>query len=55
MISYLRGKFLYRTDEGNIVLDVNGIGFEINVTNDVLGSIEHASDEEIEIYTYMQV
>ena len=55
MISYLRGKFLYRTDEGTIVLDVNGIGFEVSVTNDVLGMIEHTGDDEIEIYTYMQV
>lgn len=55
MISYLRGKYLDRTDEGNIIIDVNGIGFEVNVTAEVLGRIEHNIDEETEIYTYMQV
>ena len=55
MISYLRGKYLDRTDEGNIIIDVNGIGFEVNVTAEVLGRIEHNINEETEIYTYMQV
>ena len=55
MISYLRGKYLDRTDEGNIIIDVNGIGFEVNVTAEVLGRIEHNAGEETEIYTYMQV
>ena len=55
MISYLRGKYLNRTEEGNIILCVNGIGFKVSVTTDVLGRIEHGKDEEIELYTYMQV
>ncbi len=55
MISYLRGKYLDRTDEGNIIIDVNGIGFEVNVTAEVLGRIEHNAGEETELYTYMQV
>ncbi|MBR4344736.1 MAG: Holliday junction branch migration protein RuvA [Lachnospiraceae bacterium] len=55
MISYLRGKYLDRTEDGNIIILVNGIGFEVTVTTEVLGMIEHRKDEEIEIYTYMQV
>ena len=55
MISYLRGKYINRTDEGSIIIDVNGIGFEVSVPGEVLGNIYHNEDSEIELYTYMQV
>ena len=55
MISYLRGKCIDRTDDGSIIIDVNGIGFEVAVTADVLGMVYHNDGSEIELYTYMQV
>lgn len=55
MISYLRGKYINRTDDGTIILDVNGIGFEVAVTAEILGKTFLNSNEEIELYTYMQV
>ena len=55
MISYLRGKYLNRTEEGSIILDINGIGFEVFVTGDVLGRTALGTETELELYTYMQV
>ena len=55
MISYLKGKYIDRTDEGSLIINVNGIGFEVFVQGEVLGRATFAGDEDIELYTYMQV
>lgn len=55
MISYLKGKYIDRTDDGSIILNVNGIGFEVYVTAEVLGRAAYNNDDDIELYTYMQV
>ena len=55
MISYLRGKYLDRTEEGSLIIDVGGIGFEVFVPGEVFGKAAYNSNEEIELYTYMQV
>ncbi len=55
MISYLKGKYIDRTDEGSIILNVNGIGFEVFVTAEVLGKTAFLNDDDIELFTYMQV
>ena len=55
MISYLKGKYIDRTDEGSIILNVNGIGFEVFVTAEVLGKAAYANDDDTELFTYMQV
>jgi len=55
MISYLNGKYIDRTEEGNIILNVNGIGFEVSVTGEVLGRVAYNNTDEIELFTYMQV
>ena len=55
MISYLKGKYIDRTEEGNIILNVNGIGFEVSVTGEVLGRVAYNNTDEIELFTYMQV
>ena len=55
MISYLKGKYIDRTDDGSIILNVNGIGFEVFVTGEVLGKAAFNNTEDIELYTYMQV
>lgn len=55
MISYLKGKYIDRTDEGSLIINVNGIGFEVFVPGEVLGRASFAGDEDIELFTYMQV
>ena len=55
MISYLKGKYIDRTDEGSLIINVNGIGFEVFVHGEVLGRASFAGDEDIELFTYMQV
>ncbi|MBR5179808.1 MAG: Holliday junction branch migration protein RuvA [Lachnospiraceae bacterium] len=55
MISYLKGKYIDRTDDGSIIINVNGIGFEVFVTGEVLGKAAFNNTEDIELYTYMQV
>lgn len=55
MISYLKGKYIDRTEEGSIILNVNGIGFEVAVTGEVLGRVAFNNTDEIELFTYMQV
>lgn len=54
MISYLRGRLLDWSDDGVIILDVNGVGYEVSVPTRTLGAICSCSSE-IELYTYLQV
>ena len=53
MISYIRGDVLFR-NESSVVIDVNGIGYEVFVPYNVMCAIER-SQGQIELYTYMQV
>ena len=53
MISYIRGDVLFR-NEASVVIDVNGIGYEVFVPNNVMGAIERAQGQ-VELYTYLQV
>ena len=53
MISYLKGKYIDRTDDGSIIINVNGIGFEVFVTGEVLGKVAYNNTDEIELFTYM--
>ena len=55
MISYLKGKYIDRTEEGSLIINVNGIGFEVFVPAEVFGRAAYDRDIEIELYTYMQV
>lgn len=55
MISYLKGKYIDRTDEGSLIINVNGIGFEVFVPAELLGRASFNNDAELELYTYMQV
>lgn len=55
MISYLKGKYIDRTDEGSLILNVNGIGFEVFVPAELLGRASFNNDADLELYTYMQV
>lgn len=52
MISYLRGKVVYLTEE-TLVLDVNGVGYEIYCSGGAFRKI--GNSETAEIYTYLQV
>ena len=55
MISYLKGKYIDRTDDGSLIINVNGIGFEVFVPAELLGRASFNSDAELELFTYMQV
>ncbi len=55
MISYLKGKYIDRTDEGSLIINVNGIGFEVFVPAELLGRASFNSEADLELYTYMQV
>ena len=53
MFNFIDGKVVAR-QEGFIVLDHNGIGFEIGVSNNTLVEIQNIQDT-VRIYTYLQV
>lgn len=53
MIVALQGRFIEAT-ESTIVLDVQGVGYEINVTGSVLKSLPPVG-QELHILTYLQV
>ncbi|MBR4144954.1 MAG: Holliday junction branch migration protein RuvA [Lachnospiraceae bacterium] len=55
MISYLKGKYIDRTDEGSLIINVNGIGFEVFVPAELLGRASFNTDADLELYIYMQV
>ena len=52
MIAYLRGKVVYLTEE-TVVLDVNGVGYEIYCSGGAFRKIGNA--DTAELYTYLQV
>ena len=54
MISYIRGDVLFR-NESSVVIDVNGIGYEVFVPYPVLCAMERAKGSQVELYTYLQV
>jgi holliday junction DNA helicase RuvA len=52
MYAYLRGKFSYKS-AAQVYVDVNGVGYEVNVTLNTYTAIQ--SLEEGKLYTYLQV
>ena len=52
MIAFLKGKVEFKTNS-YIVMDVNGIGFKVFMTESSIQSIE--KEQEIKVYTYMRV
>ncbi len=53
MISYIRGDVLFR-NESSVVVDVNGIGYEVFVPYNVMCTLERTGGQ-VELYTYLQV
>ena len=53
MISYIKGE-LTEISEGIIVVENNGIGFNINVPATVISSLSSIG-EEVKVYTYLQI
>lgn len=53
MIAFLKGEVADMT-EGSVVLDVNGVGYEVLVPGQLLSMLEGIG-QEIKLYTYMQV
>ena len=52
MYAYLKGKFVLKS-ASQIVLDVNGVGYEVNITLNTFSAIETL--EEGKLFIYMQV
>lgn len=52
MITQIRGKLVEKTPT-QVVLDCNGIGYEINISLYTFSSL--SSDENIQLYTHLQV
>lgn len=53
MIAFLRGEVADMT-EGTVVLDVNGVGYEVLVPGQLLSMLEGIG-QQLKLYTYMQV
>lgn len=51
MIGYLKGKIIEKK-EGYLLVDVNNIGYEVNVSTNTLIAV---NSEDVCLYTYMQV
>lgn len=52
MIAFLKGKVEFKTNS-YIVMDVNGIGFKVFMTESSIQSIE--KEQDIKVFTYMRV
>jgi len=53
MIAFLKGEVADMT-EGSVVLDVNGVGYEVLVPGQLLSMLDGIG-QELKLYTYMQV
>jgi holliday junction DNA helicase RuvA len=52
MFAYLRGKFSFKT-AAQVYVDVNGVGYEVNITLNTYAAIEQ--EAEGKLYTYLQI
>ena len=52
MIAYLSGKFSYK-NPAVVYVDVNGIGYEVNISLNTYAHIQHL--EEGKLFTYLQI
>ena len=52
MIAYIKGKLEIKTKE-YIVIDVNGIGYKIFMSESAIGELEKG--KEVKVFTYMKV
>ncbi len=53
MIAYVRG-YLEDVSEGNAVVDVNGIGYNVKISGSTMNELPHLHDE-VKLYTYTYV
>lgn len=57
MISYLRGKIIYKSDPLKkarfVVVDISGIGYKVTMNQKIFEKIEQ--DNDVEIFTYQHV
>jgi holliday junction DNA helicase RuvA len=52
MYAYLQGKFTYKSP-AQVYVDVNGVGYEVNITLNTFSAIQSLHDGRL--YTYLQV
>jgi len=53
MIEFLRGRILAE-QAGGVIIDVNGVGYGVNLTSPHLGEIELGSEVSIWIYSHIK-
>ncbi|MHB8682101.1 MAG: Holliday junction branch migration protein RuvA [Acidimicrobiales bacterium] len=53
MIGWLRGRLVSRLGEGEVIVDVGGVGYRVNVPAPVLASL--ATDQEVELHVHTHV
>jgi len=55
MIGWLRGEVLARTAEGEVLLDVHGVGYRVNVPAPVLGAVgDRGAPLELHVHTHVR-
>jgi holliday junction DNA helicase RuvA len=52
MFAYLRGKFSYKS-AAQVYVDVNGVGYEVNITLNTYSAIEQQTEGKL--FTYLQI
>jgi Holliday junction DNA helicase RuvA len=55
VIGWLRGEVLARTTEGELLLDVHGVGYRVTVPAPLLGTVqEHGAPVELHVHTHVR-
>ena len=55
MIGWLRGEVLARTTEGELLLDVHGVGYRVTVPAPLLAAVhEHGDPVELHVHTHVR-
>ena len=55
MIGWLRGELVARTPQGEIILDVGGVGYRLTVSPALLAAVgDRASDVELHVHTHVR-
>jgi holliday junction DNA helicase RuvA len=52
MYAYLQGKFTYKSP-AQIYVDINGVGYEVNITLNTYSAIQHLNEGKL--HTYLQI
>lgn len=54
MIGWLRGRLIGRTADGELLLDVGGVGYRVSVPAPVLGATAEGEELELHVHTHVR-